>query len=582
MKKPLASRIAGLAVLYCLIFFILVILQFSNKGSFSMSAGTMTIRGRYANANSTTDIAGGIRIYFGGLEFSLNEVSGKGLTLVENDRQIPVNPETFALIETTAYFGLPGGTSLAFSFIGTERGQELLISAELAQNVSEVIIPITPRRSSLIRDNDQLGIMSSGSRYLFGSGSQELEEGRIVLSGESGIVSYRSRERQRSFEPSNYIITQSNNYESAFLNWKELSFVQWSQNAAALQNEFDITAYCTEALVRGNYLTATNSISRDFINSTRHTFRPASFVGNMANAQRTFVAAENSKMNLITSLARDRSPVILKEEHILDYLFVRSNTSLAYDVIDIIQNLQPESIISDYCPGLLEIASDLRRWRPAANNPINSLTDQILTVIAESLVRVSDDIVLASNSEGTNAEFSLRLGKALMDWAQNNDAEWLAIVRSLVLSALTSEGPGAGKLYSIINSETNYPKAVWLMDNGLWAWTAASGARASYVDGNINLAFNFPINMTHYVIVRGIRPFNRIQIHGTDWRTDSQFERYDSSGWVYYAQDQVLVLKLRHRETVENVRIIYRAEPAPATAPAPVPATAAEEGESDN
>jgi hypothetical protein len=69
--------------------------------------------------------------------------------------------------------------------------------------------------------------------------------------------------------------------------------------------------------------------------------------------------------------------------------------------------------------------------------------------------------------------------------------------------------------------------------------------------------------MTHHIIIRGIRPFIRLQIHGMDWRTDSQFERYDSSGWVYYPQDQVLILKLRHRELVENIRIIYREEPQP-------------------
>jgi hypothetical protein len=55
-----------------------------------------------------------------------------------------------------------------------------------------------------------------------------------------------------------------------------------------------------------------------------------------------------------------------------------------------------------------------------------------------------------------------------------------------------------------------------------------------------------------------------------DWRTDSQFEIYDSSGWFYHSQEQVLVLKLRHRAAIENIRIIYVAEtPRP---PAPVAA----------
>jgi len=69
--------------------------------------------------------------------------------------------------------------------------------------------------------------------------------------------------------------------------------------------------------------------------------------------------------------------------------------------------------------------------------------------------------------------------------------------------------------------------------------------------------------MSHFMIIRGVRPFIRIQLHGMDWRTDSQFERYDSSGWVYYPEEQTLIVKLKHRVTTENIRIIYRAtEPA--------------------
>ena len=579
MRKPLASRIAALAVIYCIIFILLVILQFSNKGSFSLSADAMTIRGRYLNEEDTSQVTGGMRVYFGGLEFSLNEVRGKGLTLVSSSRQIPINPETFDLTENRARFGLPGGTIITFTSLVTERDRELLISAEFADDISEIIIPITPRRSSIVRDNNQLGIMHSGSRYLFGSARGELEESRIILSRENNLVSYKSRARQSTFDPANYIIAQSNNYESAFLNWREESYLLWNQQAAALQNEFDIMGYCTEALGRRNYPAATGAISREFISSNRHSFRSAVFVGGMANAHRTFTAAESSKMNLINSLIRERSSAILKEEHILNYLFIRSNTSPAYDIVDIITELTPEMITIDLCPGLLEAAHDLRRWRPAANNPVEPLMDQILTVISENLVRIRDsenDLVLASGSEGTSTEFSIRLGKALMEWAENNqDTEWLEIGRSLVLSSLFSNGPGAGNLYNIINQEANYPKSVWLMDNGLWAWTASSSVRASNIGGDTNISFNFPVNMSHYVIIRGVRPFNRIQIHGTDWRTDSQFERYDSSGWVYYPQDQILVLKLRHRETVENVRIIYR---APAAAPAPAPA----EGEAAN
>jgi len=90
MKKTLATRIIGIAALYCAVFFILVIFQFSNKGNFSLSSGAMTIRGRYLPDHSpdiqpegivSGQVTGGVKIFYEGLEFNLKEERGSGLTL---------------------------------------------------------------------------------------------------------------------------------------------------------------------------------------------------------------------------------------------------------------------------------------------------------------------------------------------------------------------------------------------------------------------------------------------------------------------------------------------------------------------
>jgi hypothetical protein len=585
MRKPLASRLIGLAVLYCAVFCILVILQFSNRGNFSLSAGAMTIRGRYLqtppNSQDTGETAGegisfgdlsedgikplsgGVKVFFGGLEFTLREDRTKGLTLAGVDGNVTVSPDSMILTDTSARFILPGGTTLAFNSFNTARGPELQINAEFAQDVSEVTIPIAPRRSSPIRENGQFGIMYGGSRYIFSSSGEEIENGKLILSRDNSFVSYRSKGKQRTFDPADYIIAQAQNYESVLRNWQDSSFAYWNQNASSLQNEDDIIAYCAQALQRGNYTAAAGAIPRDFINSSRQSYRSSGFVGGMTGAYRSFTVSENQKLNLVTRLTRERSLEILKEEHILDYLFTRGNIPLANEVIDIINGATPEMLISDYCPGLLEVFYDIRRWRPGTNNPIEHLTEQILLLISENLNRDNEnDLVYAAASDGANFEYSTRLGKALVFWADTSqNSEWAGVGRSLILSALT--GGSAGKNHNILNPTDYYPRALWLADGGSWAWTVSPAVRTSYVNGNMNIAVSFPVNMTHYLIIRGVRPFFRIQIHGMDWRTDSLFERYDSSGWIYYDQDQTLILKLRHRATLENVIVFYRAEEPP-------------------
>jgi hypothetical protein len=212
--------------------------------------------------------------------------------------------------------------------------------------------------------------------------------------------------------------------------------------------------------------------------------------------------------------------------------------------------------------------SDIRRWRPNADNPVERLTEQIIYIISENIIRdMEKDHVFVMNFEGLNLAFSLRLGLAIIPWAASTqNSQWEEIGRSLVLSALEISGADAGKFYNILKPENYHPRAAWLAD-GQWAWTVSPAIRATTADGNLNIAISFPVNMTHYVMIRGVRPFLRLQIYGVDWRSEPQFERSDSSGWIYYPQDQLLIIKMRHRTAVENVRIIYRAEAPPPPPP---------------
>ena len=588
MRKPLATKIIGLAVLYCAVFCVLVILQFSNQGNFSFAAGSMTIKGHFSDGPSekqeteadsddaTRLISGGIKIFYGGLEFALKQERGKGLKLTNSGGTVnAVNPEAMLINNNIARFFFPGGTVITFASFDSVRGPELQISAEFAEDIEEITIPLTPRRSSVIQDSGQLGIMYSGSRYVFSSLGHELENGILTLSKDNAFISYRSRGRQRAFDPEDYIITQVQNYSNVLKQWQNSNYIQWDQNAGNLQNEDDIIAYLSQTLQRGTYAAAVTKLSNSFLNSPRHTYKSAAFVGNMINSYSTFITAENDRMNNVTRLIRAKSLDILKEEHILDYLFTRSSLTLANEVIDIINNANNSALISEHCPGLLEVYFDMKRWRPGGSDPIEHLTEQMLVLISENMNRdTENDAVYASSSESNNFEYSLRLGKALFFWADaTNNTEWAAIGRSLVISAITSGN--AGRLYNILNPGDYYPRATWLTDAGHWAWTVSPNIRATDAGGgNINLSVAFPTGSSHHIIIRGVRPFLRIQIHGMDWRSDPQFEIYDSSGWIYYPDNQVLVLKLRHRSSMEYVRLIYR-ETAP---PPPAEAAESEEG----
>jgi hypothetical protein len=197
-------------------------------------------------------------------------------------------------------------------------------------------------------------------------------------------------------------------------------------------------------------------------------------------------------------------------------------------------------------------------------------------------------IVLAFNGEEADTEYNLRLGSALV---QIEDKTAGALGRTLILSVLSLadssgsvpqiviqnssrdfvEKPGSpllssARMYRIYNSASEtagtaeyFARAQAIPAGtvpGLWAWTAASSVSAEQQGGVIDITVNFPAGETHYMIIRGVRPFNTIQLYNVNFPTDSQFERYDSSGWVYSASEQSLLVKMRHRSASEHIRII--------------------------
>jgi hypothetical protein len=87
----------------------------------------------------------------------------------------------------------------------------------------------------------------------------------------------------------------------------------------------------------------------------------------------------------------------------------------------------------------------------------------------------------------------------------------------------------------------------------------------------MDIAVRFPVGETHYVMLRNVRPFALLQIYEVNWRRAVDFESYyNSSGWYYFEQERILVLKLNHRSSIENVRIYFTAPRAPEPPPPPV------------
>ena len=355
-----------------------------------------------------------------------------------------------------------------------------------------------------------------------------------------------------------------------------------------------VVAWCGEAISRGAYGSAVSVIPLSFSTDPGRSWHSAVYqfdrrIGTWDRAVRNFTAFEREKINRISQTLQEKSPGVFAEECLIEYLAIRGLDNQIDEVVSFAKSFDASSVDLEMCPGILESWTGTDRYRPAAPNPFEPVAEQALQTVAKGLHREGDRAFVFSNSIASNADietadlaFNLRLGKALEEWAgKTGKDEWARVGRSLALSVILSAdndgsvpetmtiGPagefipsgariGSARLYKLLGSGEYSPRAVATGVDGIWAWTAASSVSVTRDDRQMVISVGFPAGQTHYIMLNNISRFPLLQINETNWRSAADFESYyDSSGWVYFERDQVLVLKLRHRSPVERIRILF-------------------------
>ena len=588
MRKPVLPRIIFLLVLYFVIFTALVSVQFAKQRGFTKKIGNFVVSGQYRIPGEEEEPAlpneyyleGNLHVVFGGIDFCLvigNDGRSLYLAGEDSDREA-VLPDRMTINDDSLLLSFPGGTELEFTQ-NTDGTPEMRINGFFPENVAGIELPFRLQRSTGIRDagDGRLIFRSGGVNYTFGLSRIDTDMRVLLIEAGGRPVSYRAITDNKSLSLEDFIIAEavsSESYDEAIRQWRDRNFSLWNRAVSSGNNEDVVVSLIGEALARGTYGAAVASVPQAFLGGTSRTYESSAYLGTLDQAYRQLNTIEREKSSRISGQINEKSLAFLLEPEVFEYLTVRGNQNLINPAVDLVRTIDPTILAMDIVPGIFEGYSNWMELRPGTENPFERLVDEALQVIFESLRRSDDGSQVFLSDDGLDEiEFSLRLGKALLKYAETaGDNTWAGIGRSLVLSALYDGSvldAYTAKLYRILNPLDTYPRALAINATGTWAWTTAEAVSAVQQTDVTDISVTFPAGETHYMIIRGISPFSRIQLYNMDFRTDPQFERYDSSGWSYVPQEQTLLVKMKHRENVEHIRIIFREAPRPAPPPEP-------------
>jgi len=626
MKKRVLPRLVLALFVSLTAFVLLSAMQFARYGTFSKQVGAMTITGRYFNGQASEAgisrpgwirLDGGTSVSFGGLEFRLANTTGVdgGFSIVDaGNVRHQVFPEYVSISGNEAVFSLPHGVVLSFASQIPEGADgvmpELRISGMFPEGISAIDIPFRPRRSSIVWDNARgiLGITYEGIRYRFSRHSQELTEGRLALLASNPTVFYRVMPDIIVNDPADFVIPgmeSPQSFSGELAAWTDRNFDLWGRNMPPNVGEDRVIALSAESLRRGTYGAAMSMLPVAFSQSPNRTWESSVFqfdrrVGVWEQEVELVGTQEREKIGLVGELlARRDYGTLFAKDRLIEFLAVRGHNGLIDSYISSIWALDPHVVTLETSAGVLESYIDMGRRRAGADNPFEPLAARAKKIIADSLRQNGYQVLIFSPDGRADVKLNMRLGKVLREWGeQAGDDTWTGLGRSLLFSVMSlADGTGSApafltsgmnghltasteridtaSLFRVLDENEFLPRAKVTGVNGVWAWSAARSVNATQSANFMDVYIDFPTGQAHYVMLRNVRPFVQLQMHGQNTPRNPSFEdNYGVSGWYYFEDEQALVLKIQHRTNVERVRVLFtipQPAPVPAVAPPPPP-----------
>ncbi len=233
--------------------------------------------------------------------------------------------------------------------------------------------------------------------------------------------------------------------------------------------------------------------------------------------------------------------------------------------------------------GLLEGLLDYARDVQSDEALTRRLRDVIDHRILASVRQTSTGIFLLTGSGKSDVPQSLRCGILLLRAGPLLDATLpAAIGRGLITSCLaladekgflpatlTIDGSRVSArdggvtpeaVYSLLPLDRFVPRETSLakqLGPGGWTWTSARlvSAEGSTATGVV-LVFGYPPGIPYHMVLRGVRSFTQIKLHGIPWHADPSYARY-SDGWAYDSGTQTLSMKITGRADREEIDIFF-------------------------
>lgn len=584
IKHPI-RKFLGLTVLYSVIILGIFLLQFRSETALSQSFAGLRLQLVETQSDSQQRLLKNtFQATYKGLNIFADDQSPVTITKADDTVQ-PVSLYSWKEIDAsnfTLYFDQ--AIALHFSIKTDDTGDFLSIEAELPEDTKNIAISYKPTSGYLVTEQNTRRLIISSKQQQYEVSAAEITSSHLVLSDMEQFATYNTFDPLYGFEFS-MVNTLPLSAETTFvetISKFKTDFIQLaSQSLSEISTEQMVVAYVAAMAENRQYREAINKIPSSLKTGSRRTFLSAPYFNSLTAMNPSLQRHMENRRSMIDYAIQQKSLDIFTIQDLAQVLCTMEGNGLVEELLAMPASLADFNPSVAQAAGILDTYTQLVALNRNLSVGLQPILNNCLEIIAAACMLENNIIRLEENDAALPILDSISVGMSLISYGQlTGNIDYRAtgnlIVNSYITPEVSSNLHIMTELYPIVvPNNPYYPHIQIIADASMsgnntpvWAWTVARDT--SYVrdsEGNATITLDFPSGETHHAIINGIRPFRRIDIYDISFRTDPKFESYNSSGYVFDAETQTLLLKSLHKVQREAIKFYYAATPTEPEAP---------------
>lgn len=613
MEKKLNRKLYIIPAIYLLLAGLFFYLHYSQTIRFSQAIGNIELTGQSTKGSmfKPSEIKK-LSIYVNGMSFPF---SSKNVIEAHTADNILHRASLLNYSSDSEGFTLYFENDIKLVFSTDFADNKISIRTELPETVPPIIditIPFKEVRGFTLgfTEEDNTPVISNGETNFFIALTNEYKldsqsDNITILVPDNTPVTFmiqdtlvgKGRTAEQWYDQNDTDLTAE--YDSVVSNYVNNAFFGWSSRFNSKtgmwtdgegNQKFDettATSYLSESLVRGSYRTSASLIRTASVNlESELTAQTAPYLGNIVIKGSELINSQKFRKNQIQTLINSGSRELFEVENLISFMLSNMlESSLDKVLAFALSSIEGESTAESI--SRLRIIND--GYSYITDEDKNSIIEEIIEQKILPAVNWLDEGLFLEENKSIFVARSLAAGIELMTSGKILDNDFYTSVGIEMIRSILTRSKDSAFLPLLMETENNrissetgnlLPEDIYydltqnpyyltqdglpdILGSGSWILTAAQFYDIQKTVRETSLSINFPKGSTHYIAIKGVKPFVRIYMHGTKWPSDPNFQRY-SDGWVYSKATETLYIKMKHRVDNERVRILYYNPDTPA------------------